>query len=102
MKISQLKGGKMETIEDMNGKGIKVRVNEGSEPNEYSLTIDFEGMGSLTANSYGGGGDFTLYSITPEALVNLAMGIIEAAAHAKSARELEAILAIKEVASVGV
>jgi len=82
----------METIEDMNGKRIKVRVTEGDEPNKYSLTIDFDGMGSLTANSYGGGGDFSLYSMTPEALVNLAMGIIEVTAHAKAARELSPIL----------
>ena len=81
----------METIEDMNGKEIKVSVIEGKDPNEYSLTIDFKGMGSLTANSYGGGGNFTLYRMTPEALVNLAMGIVEVAAHAKSARELELV-----------
>lgn len=78
----------MEEIKDMLGNKIEVAVRGGKEPNEYSLSIDFDGLGDLTASGYGKGGNFTLYSMTPEALANLAMGIIEAAAHAKVAREL--------------
>ena len=81
----------METIEDMNGKEIKVSVIEGREPNEYSLTIDFDGQSSMSTKGYMEGGDFTLYSMTPKAMASLAWAIIEAAAKAKAARELDLV-----------
>ena len=81
----------MEQIEDIDGKLITVSVQVAAQDNEYSLSIRFKGLGSLSASG-NFGGDFTLYSMTPEAMVNLAMGIIEAAAKAKSARELDLVL----------
>lgn len=86
----------MERIENLKGKVIKVKITEGKEADEYALTIDFDGHCSMSSSGYKEGGDFTMYSMTPEALVNLAMGIIEVTAHAKASRDLQATLAIKE------
>jgi len=90
----------METVQNMLGKEIKVKVIEGREPNEYSLGFDFDGQASVSINGYKEGGDFTLYSMTPEAMANLAWAIIEAAAKAKTAREMGVVEPSKEVASV--
>ena len=83
--------GVMERIVNLQGKEVKVHITEGKEAEEYALILDFDGQASMSSRGYMAGGDFTIYSMTPEALVNLAMGIIEITAHAKAARELELV-----------
>lgn len=78
----------METIQNMSGQEITVRVIEGQEPNEYSLHLRFDGHCSMSTRGYKEGGDFSMFSMTPEAMVNLAWAIIEAAAKAKTTRDM--------------
>lgn len=90
----------METTNDMYGNEIRVSVLEGQEPNEYSLTLDYEGHCSMSASGNLKGGDFCMYSMTPESLANLAWAIIGATAKAKTVRELGAVEPTQEEAKL--
>lgn len=89
----------MEEIKDMNGKEIRVQVFE-YEENVFSLRLEIDAHFTTGVRGYEPGGEVILYSLTPETMAMLGLGIINTAARALATRQIANAEKQKEVVGV--